>query len=75
MFTYIFQCHQSDKPTTRTATASVVIAVDDINDNLPVFDPLSYNVFLVENAYGYVTMVTASDKDQVIQIILINITI
>ena len=61
----LLQCYQSDKPTSRTADASVIITVLDINDNLPIFNPVSYNVSLIENAYGYVSKVTAMDQDQV----------
>ena len=59
------QCYQSDKPETRTATTSVMVTVLDINEHLPIFQPTTYNVSLVENAIGYVTTVSATDLDQV----------
>ena len=69
----LFQCYQSDKPETRTASASITVTLLDINDHLPIFEPTTYNVSLVENSIGYVTMVTATDLDQVLVYIENNI--
>ena len=53
--------------TSKLATATVSIAVLDINDNIPVFDQASYsaNVSELEEAGETLLTVSVSDKDEV----------
>lgn len=62
-FEVILWCFQSDKHEKR-ATSTLFVHVTDINDNLAIFSPDVYHVTLVENAVGDVTTVTATDKDE-----------
>lgn len=43
----------------------LAVNILDINDNLAVFHPISYEVDLLEHGLGYVTTVFATDADQV----------
>lgn len=63
-----FQCFQSDNHE-KTAFAALFVNVLDINDNAAIFFPEVYEVTMVENAVGYVTTVTATDKDTVRNIV------
>ncbi|KAL4232680.1 Cadherin-23 [Mactra antiquata] len=62
--TYTFElwCYQQDKYYKKAIT-SLQIDILDINDNPAIFEPVTYDVTLVENAVGYVTTVIATDAD------------
>lgn len=57
-------CQDSGKPPL-SSTVSVYINVVDVNDNAPLFDPMSYSNELYENATvgTSVVTVTATDLD------------
>jgi len=50
----------------RLSQSTVIITIDDINDNFPVFNPSSYTVMVFENVSvnSLVITVTATDADQ-----------
>lgn len=50
----------------KTATASVIITVQDINDNDPIFSPKQYDATVAEDdpPGTPVTTVTATDVDE-----------
>ena len=51
-------------PVPLTSVAEVVIVVEDINDNIPVFDSVAYNLTVTENTSGEVIgAVKATDSD------------
>ena len=53
--------------TSKFASATVSIIVLDINDNIPVFDPVSYSVYVSENERvgEKVLNVSVTDEDEV----------
>ncbi|XP_052807920.1 protocadherin gamma-A4-like [Mya arenaria] len=56
-------CYQEDDAR-KTAEASLVVNILDINDHLPEFAPEHYNVTILEHQpIPYVTSVSATDKD------------
>uniref|UniRef100_A0A1I8FJW6 Cadherin domain-containing protein n=1 Tax=Macrostomum lignano TaxID=282301 RepID=A0A1I8FJW6_9PLAT len=60
-----FLAYQTDKPETRIALATVIVTVQDKNDNDPVVSPDSVTTSIAENsAVGtYVTRLAVQDRD------------
>lgn len=52
-----------DTQNTRSATVTITINVEDVNDNSPVFTKQVYEASVVENADVFSVMVTAEDRD------------
>ena len=67
---FIFKAVQQDK-TYSSATVTLFVTVIDVDDNLPVFDPVNYTVNMLEHSPdgSYITQVKAKDND------LVNITL
>lgn len=63
-YIFVVACQDSGK-TPLSSTVSVYINVVDVNDNAPLFDPMSYSNELYENATvgTSVVTVTATDLD------------
>jgi len=77
--TYTLQILATDQDTVspKSSTASLLITLSDVNDNIPVCEPLIYSKSLAESvAIGTtVTQVTCSDKDTSVNgIVSYNIT-
>lgn len=66
MWHFLLQAAQSDD-SLKTAEALVLVTVEDVNDNPPVFGQTSYSASLVENAplNAVVLRVGVTDRDQV----------
>lgn len=64
-YNFVVVASDSGEPP-RSASATVMISVTDINDNDPYFDPKSYEAVVSENVSPGtpVTMVTATDPDE-----------
>lgn len=63
---FVLQAAQSDD-SLKTADTLMLVTIEDVNDNPPEFDQLSYSVTLVENSLfnTAVLRVTVTDRDQV----------
>lgn len=50
----------------KSATASVVVTIQDVNDNKPTFNPMQYDIVISEDAQPGtpLTTVTATDPDE-----------
>lgn len=62
----LFQAAQQDQ-VFKTADAVVLVTIEDVNDNPPVFSQPSYNISILENLPDgmNVLQVTATDRDEV----------
>jgi len=63
---YLFQASQVNDPK-RTATATVTVIVDDINNNLPYFinKPYTANIDEHQSVGSFVIQMSAKDNDSV----------
>ena len=66
MYEFTVIARDSGQPMQHSATASVIIQVQDLNDNAPVFEPRIYETVIPETAVPGtpVISVTATDRDE-----------
>ncbi|KAL4232758.1 long-chain fatty acid transporter fat1 [Mactra antiquata] len=65
IYTVIIKAVQEDQPKTRTAVATLLVHVQDLDDNIPMFTKERYNCSVVEHSSenSYICTVTAFDYD------------